>query len=45
MASRRKASIEPPQYDLRDLCHPEEIEAVEAECEEDDKAVTRKSKI
>lgn len=32
-------SIKPPQYDPRDLCHPEEIEAVKAECAEDDKAV------
>jgi len=43
MAPRRKASIiassKPPYYDPRDLCHPEEIDAIEAECEEDDKTV------
>lgn len=42
MAPRRKASIASSKlshYDPRDLCHPEEIEAVEAECEEDDKTV------
>jgi len=42
MAPRREASIassKPPDYNPRDLCHPEEIEAVEAECEEDDKQV------
>lgn len=42
MAPRREASIassKPPDYNPRDLSHPEEIEAVEAECEEDDKQV------
>ena len=42
MAPRRKASTansKPPEYNPHDLCHPEEIEAVEAECEEDDKQV------
>jgi len=42
MAPRREASIassKPPNYNPRDLCHPEEIEAIEAECEEDDKQV------
>ena len=40
--TRQKASIassKSPYYNPRDLCHPEEIEAVEAECEEDDKTV------
>jgi len=33
------ASSKSPHYNPRDLCHPEEIEAVEAVCEEDDETV------
>ena len=35
----RKASIALNYYNPRDLCHPEEIEVVEAEYEEDDKTM------
>lgn len=44
MAPKRRTSIassKEPHYDPGDLCHPEEIEALRAVCEEDDKTVEK----